>query len=169
MSKYFKPYEGDRPFVFISYSHQNSETVLETITKLKDKRLRLWYDEGIPAGSDWPSNIERHMHDCEAVVFFVSGPSLISPNCLSEIRTALKKENPKPVFFVKLEDVIIPKEEDVKNGRSIYRISKNFRCLIKICRLRAFCPGRSLIDRSTENGPISSKKSGSVLSWQSCS
>ncbi|MCR5116589.1 MAG: TIR domain-containing protein [Lachnospiraceae bacterium] len=114
MSKYFKPYEGDRPFVFISYSHQNSETVLETITKLKDKRLRLWYDEGIPAGSDWPSNIERHMHDCEAVVFFVSRPSLISPNCLSEIRTALRNENPKPVFFVKLEDVIIPKEDDVK-------------------------------------------------------
>ena len=105
MSKYFKPYEGDRPFVFISYSHRNSDTVLETITKLKDKKIRIWYDEGIPAGSDWPSNIERHMNDCSAVVFFISKPSLISPNCLSEIRTAHEKG--KPVFYVKLENLEI--------------------------------------------------------------
>ena len=113
MSKYFKPYEGDRPFIFISYSHRTSDMVLETITKLKDKRLRLWYDEGIPAGSDWPSNIEHHMNECGAVVFFISRSALESPNCLSEIRTAFQKK--KPVFFVKLQDITDLKREETIN------------------------------------------------------
>jgi hypothetical protein len=112
MSKYFKPYEGDRPFVFISYSHRTSDMVLETITKLKDKRLRLWYDEGIPAGSDWPSNIEHHMNACGAVVFFISRSALESPNCLSEIRTAFQRK--KPVFFVRLKDETDSTEDDKK-------------------------------------------------------
>ena len=28
MSGFFKPYEGSRPFVFISYAHRQSDTVL---------------------------------------------------------------------------------------------------------------------------------------------
>ena len=31
MSGFFKPYEGSRPFVFISYAHRQSDTVLDTI------------------------------------------------------------------------------------------------------------------------------------------
>ncbi len=61
MSRYFKPYEGSRPYVFISYSHRDSDRVLDIISELDRRKLRLWYDEGIPAGSDWPKNIESHM------------------------------------------------------------------------------------------------------------
>ena len=52
MSGFFKPYEGSRPFVFISYAHRQSDAVLDTIRILHEKGWRLWYDEGIPAGSD---------------------------------------------------------------------------------------------------------------------
>ncbi|MBQ5360908.1 MAG: toll/interleukin-1 receptor domain-containing protein, partial [Lachnospiraceae bacterium] len=61
MTQFFKPYEGARPFFFISYAHAQSEEVVSTIRILHEKGCRLWYDEGIPAGSDWPSNIARHM------------------------------------------------------------------------------------------------------------
>ena len=63
--QFFKPYEGKAPYIFISYSHQDSEKVIKTIKPLQDHLYRLWYDEGIPAGSDWPRNIAVHMKTAE--------------------------------------------------------------------------------------------------------
>ena len=104
MSTFFKPYEGGRPFLFISYSHRQSAQVVDTIRILHDRGYRLWYDEGIPAGSDWPANIARHMQDCAAVVFFLSETALASPNCFSEMRTAARLN--KPITVVRLDDSV---------------------------------------------------------------
>lgn len=101
MSVFFQPYEGRRPYVFISYSHRDSDAVLRIISELNDRKLRLWYDEGIPAGSDWPKNIELHMRGCAAVLFFLSNTALASPNCYSEIRTAVALK--KPILLIPLE------------------------------------------------------------------
>ena len=101
MSRFFKPYEGGKPFLFISYPHKNSAEVLDTIRILHDKGIRLWYDEGIPAGSDWPANIARHLGDCEAVLFFLAERALASPNCFSEIRTAARLH--KPILVIRLD------------------------------------------------------------------
>lgn len=108
MSVFFRPYEGKRPYLFISYSHRDSEKVLDAITRLDHRRLRLWYDEGIPAGSDWPANIERHMRDCAAVLFFRSVTALASPNCFSEIKTAVSLG--KPLWIVQLDHSPVPDE-----------------------------------------------------------
>lgn len=102
MSRFFKPYEGSRPFVFISYAHKQSDQVVDTIRILYEKGWRLWYDEGIPAGSDWPANIAQHMQQCERVIFFLSKRALESPNCFSEIRTAARLN--KPMLVVTLEE-----------------------------------------------------------------
>ncbi len=102
MSGFFKPYEGSRPFVFISYAHRQSDAVLDTIRILHEKGWRLWYDEGIPAGSDWPTNIARHMQSCERVIFFISARALESHNCYSEMKAAVRQE--KPILLVRLED-----------------------------------------------------------------
>ena len=104
MSEFFKPYEGKRSYVFISYSHRDSEAVLRVISTLNGRKLRLWYDEGIPAGSDWPTNIERHMRGCAAVIFFLSKTALASPNCYSEIKTAAALR--KPIQVVLLEPAV---------------------------------------------------------------
>ena len=102
MSEFFTPYEGKRPYLFISYSHKNSQEVLETITLLHQRHVRLWYDEGIPAGNDWPKNIETHMRASAMVLFFLSRTALNSPNCLSEIETAVALK--KPVLYFTLDD-----------------------------------------------------------------
>ena len=102
MSQFFTPYEGKRPYLFISYSHRNSKEVLETITLIHQKRVRLWYDEGIPAGNDWPKNIETHMRCSAMVLFFLSKTALSSLNCLSEIETAVSLR--KPVLYFTLDD-----------------------------------------------------------------
>ena len=104
MSNLFKPYEGKKPYLFISYPHKESDTVVETIRVLHDKRYRLWYDEGIPAGSDWPANIAQHMQDCQAVICFISDHFLKSQNCFSEIRAAVQLK--KPMLVVYLDDSV---------------------------------------------------------------
>ena len=102
MSEFFAPYEGRRPYLFVSYSHRDSREVLETITLLHQRRVRVWYDEGIPAGNDWPKNIEAHMRASAMVLFFLSKTALVSPNCLSEIETAVALR--KPVLYFTLDD-----------------------------------------------------------------
>ena len=99
--RFFKPYEGKNPFIFVSYSHRDSEKVIETIRPIHEMFYRLWYDEGIPAGSDWPANIANHMRDCAMVLFFLSRTALASKNCLSEISTAERQG--KPILMMKLE------------------------------------------------------------------
>ena len=104
MNSFFKPYEGKKPYIFISYPHKESATVVETIRILHEKRCRLWYDEGIPAGSDWPGNIARHMQDCSAVICFISDHFLKSQNCFSEVRAAVQLK--KPILVVYLDDSV---------------------------------------------------------------
>ena len=108
MSMYFRPYEGTRPFLFISYPHASSEQIVPAIKTLHDRGFRLWYDEGIPAGSDWPGNIARHMSTCSAVIFFQTEKSLASPNCFSEIRTAVRAG--KPLMVIPL-DTSVPDDD----------------------------------------------------------
>ena len=98
MEHYFRPYEGRNPYLFVSYSHADSARVLETASRLNDERYRVWYDEGIPAGSDWPSSVEKHLRSAKRVLFFLSAASLGSDNCFSEISTAKKLKIPVTVI-----------------------------------------------------------------------
>ena len=117
MSSFFKPYEGTRPFLFISYAHRQSDEVVETIRILHEKGYRLWYYEGIPAGSDWPANIAQHMRDCEKVVFFLSERAMESPNCYSEMRTAARSG--KPILVVRLEDCPVDERwKEILDGKA---------------------------------------------------
>ena len=100
--EFFRPYEGWHPYVFISYSHRDTARVLSIIKPLHDGKLRLWYDEGIPAGNDWSGNIDAHMRACGAVLFFRSKTALASPNCFSEIEAAIA--NRHPLLIVPLDD-----------------------------------------------------------------
>ena len=73
-------YEGKKPYLFVSYAHLDSAKVLPVVNKLFDKKYRVWYDEGIAPGSEWPKNIADHLSGAEAVIVFVSENSLVSPN-----------------------------------------------------------------------------------------
>ena len=119
MSRFFKPYEGNKPFLFISYSHRQSDQVVDSIRILHEQGWRLWYDEGIPAGSDWPANIAQHMQGCEKVVFFLSERAMESPNCFSEIRTAFRAG--KPILVVRLENVEVtnPDWQELLAGKQV--------------------------------------------------
>lgn len=89
--RYFKPYEGDKPYIFISYAHADSDVVMSVVTHMHDRGYRIWYDEGIEVGSEWPECIASHLAGAQLVVAFISNSYMRSDNCRREMHYALSK------------------------------------------------------------------------------
>lgn len=97
------PYEGNEPYIFVSYAHKDSDRVLPLIEGLSARGYRVWYDAGIEAGTEWPDYIAEHLENAAAVLAFLSASSLASVNCRQEIMYALDLS--KPTLTAYLEDV----------------------------------------------------------------
>ncbi len=95
-------YEGSEPYIFISYAHRDADKVWPLLDKLNDSGYRIWYDDGIGAGSEWPAYIEQHLDHCAAVISFITPRAVNSSNCRKEITYALAKQ--KPFVYVMLEE-----------------------------------------------------------------
>lgn len=87
-------YEGSEGYLFVSYAHRDTEQVLPVLAALQERGYRVWYDDGIAPGSEWPENIAQHLNDCALVLAFVSNRSMESANCRREITFALSKKKP---------------------------------------------------------------------------
>ena len=99
----YQVYEGELPYIFISYSHADSRYVLPVIHGLQEQGFRVWYDFGIQAGKEWPEFIARRLLDSYLIISFVSKNSVMSHNCRREINFAL--DEGKKVLAVHLESV----------------------------------------------------------------
>jgi hypothetical protein len=99
MSEYARAYEGSEPYIFVSYAHRDSEKILPVILALYGQKYRVWYDEGIAPGSEWPENIAAHLKNAALVMIFVSKYYLDSKNCLNEQKAAAT-QNKKTVHIL---------------------------------------------------------------------
>ncbi len=70
------PYKGDRPYIFISYAHKNSDEALAIIHTLQVRGYRVWYDEGIDPGAEWDENIAAHVRKCYLFIALISEADL---------------------------------------------------------------------------------------------
>ncbi|MDO4808001.1 MAG: toll/interleukin-1 receptor domain-containing protein [Coriobacteriales bacterium] len=107
-------YEGDRPFIFVSYAHADSDAVIPIITDLDDEGYRVWYDKGIQACSTFPDYIADHVHDCECFLMLISHASLVSDWCKNEVNYAIMCR--KKILPVYLEDVELPRGLEIQLG-----------------------------------------------------
>lgn len=101
-----KPYEGTEKYIFISYCHKDKSLVFPIIERLASDGCRVWYDEGIDPGSEWPEIIARHLNEASICIAFISENSANSHNCRREINFALLKD--KPFISIILEEVQLP-------------------------------------------------------------
>lgn len=83
------PYIGQEPFVFISYSHRDKEKVFNEIRRLKIMGCRLWYDQGIHAGHEWPNEIASALDRAAAFLLFLSPDAQNSKHVRDELFYAL--------------------------------------------------------------------------------
>jgi len=83
------PYEGNKPYIFVSYAHKDSNRVLPIIETLAACGFRVWFDQGIEVGTQWSEYIAEHLEKANCIMAFLSKASLASHNCYQEISYAL--------------------------------------------------------------------------------
>ncbi|MGB5910993.1 MAG: toll/interleukin-1 receptor domain-containing protein [Promethearchaeia archaeon] len=117
----FDAYEGKQPYLFVSYSHEDKESVYPIIEDLHKKGVRIWYDDGIHASSDWMEQIADSLLGSQSFMVFVTPRSLESENVNDEIHLA--KHELKKMFIVYLEDTELPSRLKLALGRkqALYR------------------------------------------------
>ena len=91
------------PFIFISYSHRDSDMVCPIIERLRKEGFNVWYDDGIDPGSEWDENIADHITQCSYFIAFISEYYLKSQNCKDELN--FSRDLDKERLLVYLEDV----------------------------------------------------------------
>ncbi len=99
------PYDGAEKFIFISYSHKDTDRVMGIIRQLQADGYRVWYDEGIDPGTEWDDNIADHVARCGCFLAFMSGEYLASENCKDELTYARDLNLPRLLIY--LEDVAL--------------------------------------------------------------
>ncbi|GHV96725.1 hypothetical protein AGMMS50293_30450 [Spirochaetia bacterium] len=98
----FSAYQGDDPYIFISYGHADTDRVFPIISEFHNEGLSVWYDEGIDPGNEWPEEIGTALEKCALFIVFISDASAASENVRNEINLALGEK--KPFIAIWLEE-----------------------------------------------------------------
>lgn len=81
------------PFLFVSYKHENSNVITETIDFLFECGVRLWYDVDLVTGDNWAKIAEELIkhENCKGVIFFNSTDSFLSDPVFRERKFTCEK------------------------------------------------------------------------------
>jgi tetratricopeptide (TPR) repeat protein len=115
LKKPFSAYRGSEPYVFVCYAHSNSDIVYDDLSELHRDGIKLWYDEGIQAGSSWRAEIAASIKGATKLLFFISKASLNSTHCLREVDYALN--NDIEIIPVYLDNSSLPGELELVLNR----------------------------------------------------
>ena len=108
----FEPYGGNEEYIFISYAHKDSDKVFEVIKLLHEEKYRIWYDEGIEVGAQWPQVVASHLKECSLVLIFISKNALSSQNCQREIHYAVSQK--KEAIVINLDESVLPTDLEMQ-------------------------------------------------------
>jgi hypothetical protein len=96
----FEAYKGEKSYIFTSYAHKNMQEVFGVIKKLNESRYRIWYDEGIEPGNEWPEIVGRAVLRCSQFLVFMSPAATKSRNVRNEINLAFSEDKDILVVFL---------------------------------------------------------------------
>ena len=84
-------YDGDGPYLFVSYAHADSDRVYRELVFLQQAGINVWYDEGITPGSRWSDELANAIDHADLFLVFLTEAAVKSENCLNEIDFALRR------------------------------------------------------------------------------
>lgn len=97
-----RPYEGNEPYIFFSYCHEDARYDYPIIEQMASDGYRIWYDDGLHPGDDWPERIAEMLDGCAVCMAALSQKFSESHNCKNELTFAIN--NQKALLVIKLED-----------------------------------------------------------------
>ncbi len=101
-------------FVFVSYSHADKALAYPELLRIRSFGIRVWYDEGIEPGSEWPEAIADALKRSAAFVVMITPRAVASRNVKNEINRALSWG--KPLFAVHLAKTELPPGLELQMG-----------------------------------------------------
>ena len=83
--------------VFISYSSQDYERVIQVVDRLREAGVAIWVDEGsIDAATLWSESIVKAIAECHVLIMMVSSHSTDSHNVIKEVIIASESKKDHP-------------------------------------------------------------------------
>ena len=99
-----RAYNGNEPYVFFSYSHENSQDAQNIIAQLIVHGYRVWFDAtGIKTAEKWRDVLKQKVQGCAVFICLVSRSYTDKHWCLRELEEA--SESNRPIIAIYLEDV----------------------------------------------------------------
>jgi len=99
------PYIGNDDYFFISYKRRDMPRIVPILERIVASGYRIWYDKGIPGGSEWDAEIEERIQRCRAVVLFATQAAVDSRYVRREVKFADALQ--KPLVTVKVEEAAL--------------------------------------------------------------
>jgi TolB-like protein len=114
-------YQGDEPYIFVCYAHEDADTVYPEIEYLQAEGVNVWYDEGISLGTEWTEALADAIEGCTKFLFFVTPNSVTREHCRRELNFA--QEEGRDVMAVHLRPTEVPAglRLSLNNRQAIFR------------------------------------------------
>lgn len=121
LSPPFEAYSGSEDYIFVSYAHRDSFLIFPELSDLNDAGRRIWYDEGIDPGSEWPEEIANAITRCALFVVYLSPYAVASKNVCNEINFALGLDKNVLVIYLRDTEVRPGLKMMIGGCRTLYR------------------------------------------------
>lgn len=108
-------YEGDLPYLFVSYSHKDHNEMDSVKRLLDDQKIRYWYDNGLHSGDDWNLKIATHLKNATACLLLLSLNSAESEYVKNELNFA--RNHRIPIHILLLHRFELPIDVEMMTGR----------------------------------------------------
>lgn len=108
-------YEGTEPYIFISYSHRDTDKMAEICHVLQRNGARFWYDSGLHSGDDWNLVIATHLEKASVCLLLLSKDSASSLYVKNELNFAINHRI--PIHTVLFESFTLPLDLEMMLGR----------------------------------------------------
>ncbi len=102
----FESYTGNDPYVFVSYAHLDKRFVYNSLQRLNELNINVWYDEGIQPSTEWVEEIAQAIKKSSLFVLFVSPSAVISRFVRNEINYAVSLD--KNILTIYLDETHLP-------------------------------------------------------------
>ena len=99
---------GTEPYIFVSYSRKDMDSVQLVLHILRENHFRFWYDKGLKSGQEWAEELGNRIARCEQFMVLISPNAVSSRFVPKEVSLAVERN--KSILVVYLE------ETDLSNG-----------------------------------------------------
>lgn len=98
-----KIYDGEEPYLFVSYSHKDKDVVESVIQLLQRQVCNIWYDLGITPGESWNDDIAKHLKNAKCF-FWYSFPEIPYALNMSLMRYIMQRKQ-KSIRFLAISKI----------------------------------------------------------------